>query len=114
MIATILGLPRWVQGFGLIALAVAAFLIWDHFDDRAAVKAADAKREAAAQPARDEAADQRTKDATTNSKTEEDLHDAIDSAPTGGSLSPAARSLACRRLRNLGRIPASCRSEGGD
>ena len=38
----LLALPRWAKGLGLIALGIAAFLIWDWFDDRAAVRKHDA------------------------------------------------------------------------
>lgn len=43
MIATLIGLPRWAQGLGLAALALAAFLLWDWWDDRAAVAAHEAE-----------------------------------------------------------------------
>lgn len=43
MIATLIGLPRWAQGLGLAALALAAFLAWDWWDDRAAVAAHEAE-----------------------------------------------------------------------
>lgn len=67
-----------------------------------------AEVEAKAGQAREEAADQRVKDALTNTANEKDLHHAIDTAPKGGELSPAAHALACERLRKLGRSPAAC------
>lgn len=106
-------LPKWAHGALLIAAGFTAFLIWDHFDDRAAVKQAEAKREAKAQPARDKAAEERVTDAARNAAQQENYREAIEAAP-GGELSPAARALACQRLRNIGRIPPACRPEGGD
>lgn len=38
MIATLIGLPRWAQGLLGLGALIAAFLIWDWLDDRAAVK----------------------------------------------------------------------------
>lgn len=58
-----------------------------------------AEVEVKAGAAREEAADQRVKDALTNTANEKDLHHAIDTAPKGGDLSPAARALACERLK---------------
>lgn len=72
------------------------------------------KIERQAMKAREAAADQRAADAIRNTKSEENLHHAIDTAPPGGELSPAAHALACERLRARGRIPASCRPAGGD
>lgn len=34
----ILGLPRWAKLAGVAALALAAFLIWNHFDNKAAIE----------------------------------------------------------------------------
>lgn len=76
--------------------------------DRSVRKDYRAEVEARASAAREEAADQRVKDALTNTANEKDLHHAIDTAPKGGDLSPAARALACERLRKLGRSPAAC------
>lgn len=97
-----------------VALLIGGFLLWDHFDDRAAVREHEVERELNAADARETAADERVADAITNAKTEQEMHDAIDNAPTGGELSPAARALSCERLRKLGRIPAACRPESGD
>lgn len=71
-----------------------------------------AEVEAEASEAREEAADQRVKDALTNTANEKDLHHAIETAPKGGELSPAAHALACERLRKLGRSPAACGPAG--
>lgn len=113
-----LGIPARLHKAALIGAAVvaviAAFLIWLALHDRAVIDWHETEREAAAGEARETAADERLNDALTNARNEEDLHDAIDDAPKGGELSPAARALACERLRKLGRIPAACRPEGGD
>lgn len=82
--------------------------------DGAVIAKYEAKKEAKAAPAREAAADQRLEDQIINTKNEEELIDAIEAAPQGGTLSPAARALACQRLRKLGRIPPACRPEGGD
>lgn len=65
--------------------------------------------------ARDDAATARANDAINNAQNEKELNDAIDAAPKGGELSPAARALACERLRRRGgELPAACRSGSGD
>lgn len=71
------------------------------------------EREVAAGKAREKAADKRVADTITNTQSEEELKNVINAAP-GGELSPAARALACERLRRVGRVPAACRSAGGD
>ena len=99
-----------LAGAGLIA----AFTLWLALHDRAVVADHEAAVEAAAAPARDAAADQRVADAITNTRNEQDLHNAIDTAPAnGGVLSPAAHALACERLRQLGRIPPACGRASG-
>lgn len=99
------------------ALGIAALaLLWlaKTLYDRSIVEDHEAKREAAASGAREIAADARATDTVTNTKSEQEMHDAINAAPSGGSLSPAAHALACERLRKRGRIPAACGSERGD
>lgn len=112
------GIPAKLHKAALIGAAVvalvAAFLIWLALHDRAVVNRHEAEREIAAGEARETAADERVADTITNTRNEEDLHDAIDTAPTGGTLSPAAHALACERLRKLGRVPPACRPPGGD
>lgn len=111
-VAAIIALARdWrvIGGLGLVA----AFFIWLALHDHAVVARHEAKVEAAAAPAREKAAAERVRDAAINTKNEEDLHHAIDTAPAG-AISPAAHALACERLRKLGRVPAACRSSGGD
>ena len=39
MIGALTGLPRWAQALGGAVLLIAAFLIWDWLDDRAAIRA---------------------------------------------------------------------------
>lgn len=95
---------------GLILFLITAKALYD----RSVVNAHEAEREAQASEAREEAADQRATDTIVNTRREEELHNAIDAAPKGGTLSPAARSLACERLRRQGRIPPACRPASGD
>lgn len=96
------------------ALLAGAGALWLHFHDRGVVKRHDAAREAQAGQARETAAGERVADAIENTRSEEELHDAIHQANDGGAPSPAARALACERLRRIGRIPAACRPAGGD
>jgi len=83
--------------------------------DRSVVNAYKAKVEAAASENREKAGDERLTDERTNSKNEEDLHNAINSAPPSGTISAADHALNCERLRKRGRAPASCgpASSGG-
>lgn len=112
------GVPqRFQKAAAYIALAVAAIaFLWlaKTLYDRSVIDDHEAKREARAVEARDVAADQRSTDAITNATNEKELHDAIDAAPTGGTLSPAALALNCERLRKLGRVPPACRRESSD
>jgi hypothetical protein len=96
------------------ALLAAAWGIWLWQHDKGVIEAHETEREVKAGEARETAADERVKDIIRDTANERDLHDAIDTAPTGGQLSPAAHALACKRLRKLGRIPPACRPEGGD
>jgi hypothetical protein len=109
----VLGLLRdWrvLAGIGLVA----SFGIWLAFHYRAVVTRHEANVAAKSAPARDRADAERVQDAVTNTRTEQELHHAIDTAPPGGAISPAAHALACQRLRHLGRIPPACRPEGSD
>jgi hypothetical protein len=112
------GVPeRFRRALALAALALAAFALLALLKrcyDGAVIDRHQAKVEAQAAKARERAADERASDAATDSANEKELHDAIDSAPKGGELSPAAHALACQRLRKLGRIPPACRPGGGD
>lgn len=94
--------------------AITAFGIWLAFHDRAVVRNHQAKVEARAAPLREKAAAERVADAVINTRKEQELHHAIDTAPKGGTISPAAHALACQRLRNHGRVPPACRRDGGD
>lgn len=97
-----------------VVAAVVLAMGWLHFHDAAVVSRHEAQIEADAAPAREEAAEERVQDAASNAANEGDLHNAIDTAPSGGALSPPAHGLACERLRKLGRFPPSCRSAGDD
>lgn len=46
MIARLIGLPRWAQGLLGAGVLITAFLVWDWFDDRAAVRAHETKVQA--------------------------------------------------------------------
>jgi D-arabinose 1-dehydrogenase-like Zn-dependent alcohol dehydrogenase len=111
-----LGVPQRFQalalGLGAVAILALCVGLWLHFHDRAVIRDHEAKREASAAVAREKAAEERTADAIVNTRNEEDLHHAIDTAPKGGEISPAAHALACERLRKLGRVPAACRPAG--
>lgn len=111
---TISGLPRraWIP-LALLAAGLAIMLAVKHHDQRV-VRDYRTQVEARASTAREAAADERAADFATLTRTEKDLHDAIDAAPTAGSLSPAAHALSCERLRKLGRQPAACRFERSD
>lgn len=98
----------------LIALAILLFFGGKALYDRSVVNDYKAQQEVKAGKAREAAAETRVEDAIKNAKNEEDLHDAINAAPKGGSLSPAAHALACERLRKLGRVPPACRPASGD
>lgn len=93
----------------LAALALAKFAY-----DRSVVAEYEAERQAEASQAREDAADQRADDTIRLTQEEKELHDVIEAAPQGGTLSPAARALACERLRRAGRIPPACGPQGGN
>jgi hypothetical protein len=114
LLLRLIGLPRWVQALGGAGLLLAAAGIWLHFHDRSVIRDHERKIEAAAAPAREQAAQERVHDAAANAKREGDMHHAIDTAAPGGALSPAARALACERLRQHGRAPPACRPDRGD
>ncbi len=98
----------------LTAAALVVLVVLKGCYDRSVIERRQAKVEAQASKAREQAADERATDAATVSAIEKDLHHAIDTAPTGGALGPAAHALACQRLRRLGRVPAACRAQGAD
>ena len=107
---------RFAAPFLILAGAIVAlglYQTWDYFNDQAAVREYQRKVEEQTAKARAKAEDERVADAIANATSEEELHNAVDSAP-GGVLSPAAHALACERLRRHGRVPESCRPEGGD
>lgn len=122
MIGLIVGLlpatlnAKLARGIAWAVVIVGALaLLWGAkaLYDASVIDRHEAEREAAAGEAREEAADERVADAIKNTRNEQELHDAIDNAPKGGELSPAARALACERLRKLGRVPPACGPQGG-
>ncbi|QQN75050.1 hypothetical protein [Croceicoccus sp. YJ47] len=94
----------------LAIAVVAAWSLWLRAHDAAVIERHDTAREVEAGAARETAAGERVDDALRNEANERKNREAIDNAPKGGTLDPAAHALACQRLRNLGRIPAACRS----
>lgn len=103
-----------LQWLILAALAVAAFLAAKALYDSSVIEEHEQEKAIEAIESRDEAAEQRAIDTIENTLNEKELNDAIDAAPQGGTLSPAARALACERLRKIGRVPPACGLEGGD
>jgi hypothetical protein len=101
-------LPRWawyaIGAGGLLLLIVIAFKIHDHN----VVKAHEAAVQNRAAPATDKAATERANDTIANSKHEEELHNAVHSVPDAAPAAPS-HALACKRLSNAGKHPASCR-----
>jgi hypothetical protein len=107
-------LSKWMSIALLILAAVIGFSIWLSSVKREAVDDHTAQVEARAGEARETAAETRAEDALKNYQNEEDLHEAIDSAPDGSQLSAPARALSCERLRKLGRVPPACRPQSSN
>lgn len=107
-------LQRIGVGVGLVITLFGAWQLfwWQH--DSGVIREHEAEREAIAAPAREAASNQRAADTVTNTANEKDLHNAIDQAPKGGQLSPAALALNCERLRKAGRVPPACGRSSSD
>ena len=107
---------RAVVQWALVALAaIAAFFAVKAIYDASVIEDYEKDRAIEAVDARDEAATGRADDTIKNTIEEKELHDAIDAAPKGGEVSPAARALACERLRKRGGdLPAACGPDSGD
>lgn len=101
-------LSKFVLIVLMIVIAVVSFFVWLNSVKDGAVQDERQRVEALGSKAREVAADERLNDAVANTKNEEGLHNAINQAPKGGTVSPAAHALNCQRLRNIGRIPADC------
>jgi hypothetical protein len=68
----------------------------------------DQKLEQRAKPATDQAATERAHDTiVTQAKNEQEAHDAVHAVPDAAPAGPS-HALACKRLRDHGRHPASC------
>lgn len=104
---------KLLGALALIILLTALLAVGKCAYDDSVIDRHEERREIEAGKARERAADRRVEDAAANTRSKEELYDAIESAP-GGDLSPAARALACERLRRIGRIPPACRPQGGD
>jgi hypothetical protein len=111
-----IGLPEQFRRVAAIAALAAAALIalavLKSCYDRGVIERHQAQIETRTSQARGRAEAERAGDAAANSANRKDLDHAIDTAPQGGTLSPAAHALSCERLRKLGRIPAACRPDG--
>lgn len=107
-------LQKPLQWAILIALAIAAFFTVKAIYDASVVEEHEEEKAIQTIDARDDAAEQRADDTIKNTLNEKDLINAIEDAPEGGTLSPAARALACERLRKIGRIPPACGPDGGN
>lgn len=113
-----LGVPEKLRAplqWALVAAAgVLAFLAARALYDASVVEEYEEKRAIRSIEARDQAAEERAQDTVRTTLAEKEMHDVIDSAPKGGALSPAARALACERLRRRGGdLPAACGPAGG-
>lgn len=113
IIATLKRIPTFAWYILAGVALIAAFLIWDARDDKAAVEAANNAVEVEAGKAREEAAEQRVKDALDLQAEEKELKDVIQQAPEG-DLSPAAHARACELLRRQGRFPTTCGPQSGN
>ena len=103
---------RWAI---LIVLAIIAFFAVKAIYDSSVVEDYENERAVESIEARDTAAEQRANDAIQNAETEKELIDAIEQAPAGGTLSPAAIAFGCQRLRNRGgELPPACGPDSGN
>ena len=100
------------------SLVIAAIgLLWatKAIYDASVIRGHEAKRTAATIEARDDAADERAADTIRNSEQERELIDAIDNAPKGGEIDPAAFAANCERLRRQpGGLSSAARRICGD
>lgn len=103
---------RWAI---LIAAAIAAFFALKAIYDANVVEDYENERAVESIEARDTAAEQRAADAIRNAEDEKELIDAIEQAPKGGAVSPAAVALGCERLRRRGgELPPACGPDSGN
>ena len=105
---------KLLGGLAILILLSGGFTVAKALYDRSVIVEHEKEREAKASGAREDAADERAEDTIRQTLEERKLHDVIDEASPSGELSPAARALACERLRRVGRIPPACRSESGN
>lgn len=109
-------LAPWVAGALAIALLAALWALWDHFDDKAAVRADRLEANDGARGRQVEAetgaAAERARNMVTNHQQRGDFHGAIHSPRPGDSSDPAVR-FACQQLRNDGQDTAAIPECGG-
>jgi hypothetical protein len=91
-----------------IVLLVTVFGVAKCAYDRSVIRQHEQKIEQRAKPATDKAASERARDTIVNLKNEEELHNAVHSVPDAAPAGPS-HALACKRLSNAGKHPASCR-----
>jgi threonine dehydrogenase-like Zn-dependent dehydrogenase len=111
-----IGIPARFQkaaiiGAGVVFLLLAIFAAVKIHDHRV-IAAHEAKLEHRAKPATDQAATERANDTIAQAKNEEEAHNAVHSVPDAAPAGPS-HALACKRLRDHGRHPASCGGPSG-
>jgi D-arabinose 1-dehydrogenase-like Zn-dependent alcohol dehydrogenase len=110
-LATGIGIPpRFAKfaviGAGIVLLLLIVFAAVKIHDHRV-VAQHEQQLQQRAKPATDQAAAERSRDTITQAKNEEEAHNAVHSVPDAAPAGPS-HALACKRLRDHGRHPASC------
>lgn len=87
LLTSLVALPRWAHAVIGVALLAAAFLVWDYFDDRAAIR--EHERAIAEQVQRkDAAADEAARKAAADAKADVDAENARAREAARGSDDP--------------------------
>lgn len=91
---------------GAIALLL---VVWAavKIHDRGVIDKHEQKLEQRAAPATNKAADERAADTVRTTKDDQERHDVIAAQPDQ-PIAPTSHALACKRLRDAGKHPASC------
>ena len=102
--------PKFAKAaiFGVLALLIGGAL-WGGkcVYDKNVISKHEQQLQQRAKPATDKAAAERAKDTIAQAKNEKEAHDAVHSVPDAVPAGPS-HALACKRLRDRGRHPASC------
>lgn len=106
MIAALLALPRWAHALIAAATLIAALLLWDWFDDRAAVAAHEAEAAARVQEAA-RAAESAAHGAVTNRQTEVEQSNAEARTAAARSDDPLRAGLDRLRADKAAHQPAA-------